>query len=333
MTRAALAVIVAALLAACASDTAESPDTPQAAPYVLVLGTAQDAGLPQIGCWRACCQAARRDPSKRRLVSSLMLCDPETGGRWLFDATPDLPEQIDVARGHPASRPHTASPVADGPRAALVDGIFITHAHMGHITGLAQLGREAYAANDVPVYGSAAMVELLETGGAWALLTELDHIEPTAIVDGEPVVLARTADGTARLSVTPLSVPHRAELTDTFGFRIDGPTRSLLFIPDIDKWQRWERDLVDELGLVDVALIDGSFSAEGEIPGRSMADIPHPMVSETLALLEGHPELVRRIHFTHFNHTNPMTDSASTEARDVRATGASIASDGDVFAL
>lgn len=329
MTRA-LVVVVALLVAGCARP---APPPPSDAPYVLVLGTAQDAGLPQIGCWRACCQAARRDPARRRLVASLLVCDPASGGRWLIDATPDLPEQLERAAGHPPSRPHTAASPPDGPRPPLVDGIFLTHAHMGHVTGLVHLGREAYAADDVPVHGSAAMVELLSTEGAWRLLTELDHIEPTELRDGEPVVLARDDDGAPRLSITPLSVPHRAELSDTFGFRIDGTERSVLYVPDIDKWHLWQRSLVDEVAAVDVALLDGSFAVEDEIPGRAMADIPHPFVVETLAAFADRPDLRARVHFTHLNHTNALADPHSAVTRQVRAAGARAASDGDVIGL
>lgn len=318
-------------LTACAPEPT-APAAPDA-PYVLVLGTAQDAGLPQIGCWRACCQAARRDPARRRLVTSLMICDPASGGRWLIDATPDLPAQIERAAGHPPTRPHTDRPPEDGPRPPLVDGIFLTHAHMGHITGLAQLGREAYAADDVPTHGSAAMVDLLTRHGAWALLVELDHIEPIEIRDDEPVVLARDALGAPRLSITPLAVPHRAELSDTFGYRIDGPERSVLFVPDIDKWHLWERSLADELDAVDVGLIDGSFAVEGEIPGRSMAEIPHPFVVETLDELSSRPDLKARVRFIHLNHTNPLADPDSSVASDVRATGATVAVEGEVIAL
>src|SRR5690349_14265639 len=96
----------ALLLPACraaAPDEAPAPATP----YVLVLGTAQDGGLPQLGCDEKPCAAARRDPARRRLVTSLLLCDPRDGRRWLFDCTPDIGAQVERARGQPPSRTST----------------------------------------------------------------------------------------------------------------------------------------------------------------------------------------------------------------------------------
>src|SRR5262245_19762455 len=101
----ALPVFFVAVASACASARRGSTDDePELRPYVLVLGTAQDGGLPQIGCDDENCRAARADPARRRLVTSILLCDPRDGRRWLFDCTPDLAEQVERARGHPATR-------------------------------------------------------------------------------------------------------------------------------------------------------------------------------------------------------------------------------------
>ena len=145
------ALLFTLLAASCAAPQA-TPDPQPASPYVLALGTAQDGGLPQLGCEKPCCEAARRDPSLRRLRACLLLVEPTTGHRWLFEATPDLPEQLELARGHGAPRGHSG-----GGRPAPFDGVFLTPAHLGHYTGLAHFGREAYGANDLPVYCSERM--------------------------------------------------------------------------------------------------------------------------------------------------------------------------------
>ena len=83
------------------------------------------------------------------------------------------------------------------------------------------------------------------------------------------------------LQVTPLLVPHRDEYTETVGFWIQGPNRSALFIPDIDKWERWDSlgtAIEDWIAKVDVAYLDGTFLEEGEIPGRAIEEIPHPFI-------------------------------------------------------
>ena len=310
--------------AACAAPgpPAASPSTPLA-PWVLVLGTAQDGGLPQIACDRDCCRAARADPSRARLVTSLLLVDPRGGQRWLFDATPDLARQLERAPGGPV-----AGPAREGARPPLFDGIFLTHAHLGHYTGLLQLGPEAYAADRQPVHASERMARLLRTQAPWSLLVEGGALELRPLVPGVPVDLAEG------LSVTPIAVPHRDELSDTLAFVIRGPRRTLLYLPDVDAWERWDRRLEDVLAEVDVALLDGSFFDAGELPGRDLAEIPHPLVTQTMARLADAPASERRkVVFTHLNHSNPAADPGSPQAARVRAAGMRVAAEGQAFSL
>jgi pyrroloquinoline quinone biosynthesis protein B len=291
-------------------------------PRVVVLGTAQDGGLPQIGCEEAPCRRARRNPRFARRVASLLVVDPRSGRRYLLDATPDLPEQVELAR--------TASPERAGVdgRPPLFDGIFLTHAHLGHYAGLLQLGREAYGAAGQEVLVTARMRAFLESNGPWSLLVSEGHVK---LREMQPDVEIPIGDD---LAVTPILVPHRDELSDTVGFLIAGPSRRVLYIPDIDKWERWERRIEDVIASVDVALIDGTFFEDGEIPGRSMADIPHPFIVETLKRLAALPPGERaKIVFTHLNHTNPACDPRSAAARRIRAAGMSVARDGDVIPL
>ena len=308
-----------ALSACAAPETA--PATP-ADPYLLVLGTAQDGGLPQIGCDAACCRAAREDPGRARLVTSLLLVDPRSGKRWLLDASPDLARQVERSRGHPPARAEV------GPRPPLFEGVFLTHAHVGHYLGLAQLGREAYGARGLPVHASRRMGEFLRANGPWSLLVEDGAIE---LVELEP---DRTVHLAQDLSLTPFRVPHRDEFSDTLGFVVRGPERTVAYLPDIDKWQRWERPLAEWLGELDLALVDGTFFGPGEVPGRDLSEIPHPFVVETLAALADAPPRVRaRVLFTHLNHTNPLADPSSEAAARVTAAGMGAAREGQVLRL
>jgi len=289
-----------------------------AAPYVLVLGTAQDGGIPHLGGRAAPDEAARRDPARVRRVASLLLCDPASGRRWLVDATPDLPEQLERAEGHPATRR------AEGPRPAPVDGVLLTHAHIGHYLGLAQFGREVYGTDHLPLHVSARMAAFLADNGPWDLLVRLGHVELVHFEPGRPI---RLAPG---LEVIPLPVPHRDEYSDTVGFEIRGPSRSLFYLPDIDKWERWETPIEQVVARVDVALLDGSFYGEGELPGRSMSTVPHPLITESIARFASLPAEERaKIRFTHLNHTNPASLPGTPERRAVEAAGLSIAEDGD----
>ncbi len=291
-------------------------------PFVVALGTAQDGGLPQIGCARECCVTAREDPSRARLVTSLLLVDPRDGRRWLFDATPDIARQVERARG-------LGGPAEDAPgRPALFDGIFITHAHLGHVVGLLQLGREAYGSAPVPLIGTERMAGFLGSNGPWSLLFDGGYARPEILQPDETLNLAED------LSVTAIQVPHRDEFTDTVAFLIRGPERSVLYLPDIDKWEKWDRRLEDVIAGVDVALVDGTFFGPAELPGRDMSQVPHPFIVETLERIAPLPEAERgKVVFTHLNHSNPATDPSSDAAAAVRAAGSSILDDGDRIGL
>ncbi len=288
----------------------------------MILGTAQDGGVPQLGCGEPRCERARNDERARRRVTSLLLADPASGQRWLFDASPDLPEQLELARPHPPTRR------SSGPRPALFDGVFLTHAHIGHYLGLAQLGREVYGAQGLATFGSPRMLEFLRGNAPWRLLVETGALELREISPERGVELS------SGLRVSALRVPHRDEFSDTLAFVVRGPRRSLLYLPDIDKWERWELRLEDVLAEVDVALVDGTFYADGEIPGRAMAEIPHPFISETLARLASAPlELRRKVVFTHLNHTNPACDLDGAAQRAIRAAGMRVAREGELIEL
>ena len=298
-----------------------------AGPFVVVLGIAQDAGFPQLGCYLPHCEPGWRDPGRRRYATSLALVDFAPRATYLFEATPDIREQLrllnDIA-------PRDEFPLA---------GVFLTHAHIGHYTGLMHFGHEAAGLRGLPVLVMPKMRAFLENNGPWSQLVDFGNVILTTLVadkpftfkalDGDPVVSSERS-----FAVTPVLVPHRDEYSETVGFRIDGPRRSLLFIPDIDKWERWDRSLVDELRRVDYALLDGTFYAAGELPGRDMSQIPHPFVVETMALLGDAPAEERaKVCFIHFNHTNPLIAPDGAARKAVADAGFCAAQPGQVFRL
>lgn len=286
------------------------------APFVMVLGIAQDGGYPQAGCAKECCREAWSDPSRRRFVVSLAIVDPLTNERWMVECTPDFPEQLDLL--------DRLAPPASDKRAPALDGILLTHAHIGHYAGLIHLGREVMGANGVPVFAMPRLRSFLESNGPWSQLVSLGNIELRDLRADEP---ARLND---RIAVTPFQVPHRDEYSETVGFRIDGPDRSVLFIPDIDKWEKWNRRIEDLIGEVDVAYLDGTFFADGEIPGRNMAEIPHPFVEESIARFSALPASERaKIRFIHLNHTNPALQPDSAARERVSASGLNLAVEGE----
>jgi pyrroloquinoline quinone biosynthesis protein B len=285
------------------ADAGARGPAPDGGPEVIVLGIAQDGGHPQAGCTKACCRDAWDDPSRGHRVASLAVVDD--GQAWIVDATPDFPHQL-----------HALGDVE-------LAGILLTHAHMGHYTGLLELGREAMGADHVPVHALPRMKAMLEQQEPWALLVRLGHIVPTAAVAGEPVALG------ARVTATPFLVPHRDELSETVGWTIRGPHTTVVWLPDIDKWERWDTPLETLLAGTDVAYVDGTFFADGEL-GRDMSSIPHPFVSETMARLKPTDAATRaKVRFVHLNHTNPALDPKSDASRAIREAGMAVAVEGE----
>ena len=284
------------------------------APSLIVLGIAQDGGHPQAGCRRPCCAPAWMDRRLGHLVASLGLIDPAVNAGWLLDASPDLPEQL--------YRLQVISP------GITLGGLLLTHAHMGHYTGLLNLGREVMGANGVPVWAMPRMRAFLAENGPWELMVRLANINLRPLEDQQPVALS------PRLTVTPFAVPHRDEYSETVGFIVRGPSRSALYLPDIDKWQRWSTSIEAVLQGVDLAFVDGTFYGPDELAGRSMAEVPHPFITETVTRLAPLPASERaKVHFIHLNHTNPALAPDSDAATAITAAGMSVAVEGAVFPL
>ena len=278
-------------------------------PYIQVLGISQDGGYPHMGCQRKCCAMAWTNDSMKRTVVCLALVDPASKKWWLFEATPDIKQQL-----------HYFQTLTHGQYRFLPDGIFVTH--IGHYTGLMELGKEVMSAKDIPVYCLPKMAAFLESNGPWSQLVKLNNITLHPMHADSAIYL------TDKISVTAFTVPHRDEYSETAGFKISTGDKKYLFIPDINKWDKWERSIVDEVKTVDVALVDATFYEEGELPGRNMSEVPHPFVSETMKLFEHEDAAIKaKIHFIHFNHTNPLLWDAG-KRDDVRKAGFNIAVQG-----
>ena len=276
---------------------------PNDKPFILVLGNAQDAGYPQIACTKACCRRVNDDPTYKRLVSSIALIDPISNESWIFDATPDFTEQTNILSNHLNNNKQ------------LPDGVFLSHGHIGHYTGLMFLGREALGSDNMPVYAMPRMYEYLSENGPWSQLVDLKNINLKALRKDSTMVLNQ------RLSVTPIVVPHRDEFTETVGFLIQSMDKKVLFIPDIDKWSKWDRNIIDYINEVDIALLDATFFKNGEIE-RDMNEVPHPYVEESMRLFEDLSDQDKqKVYFIHFNHTNPLLIDGSDAQKKVIQNG------------
>lgn len=275
-------------------------------PRVVVLGSVQDGGFPHAGCACVACSAARERPELRRRVASIGLVGA-TGRTLLVDATPDLTAQLALL-AREAGRERLAP-----------DLIALTHAHIGHYLGLAYLGREAMDAQRIPVHGTAKMTAFLRCNRPWSHLVERGEIDLQPLQPGEPIAF----DG---VEIHAFLSPHRGEDTDTLGFEIRGPARTLVYVSDADVLPP---GLVERIDESDVALVDGTFWSKDELPGRDQLAVRHPLVKESIGVLaKGRGE----VWFTHLNHTNPLLhpDPARRPPLPARF---GVASEGQLFPL
>ena len=276
---------------------------------IKVLGVAQDGGVPHLGCSKTCCSTS----SVTRYVSSIMVSNQESKTSYIFDASPDLAKQLSFMKDKISEN---------------LKGIFLTHAHIGHYSGLMYLGRESFNSKNIPVYAMPRMKKFLETNGPWDQLVSLNNIKINSIINEREIIVEK------ELIVKPIEVPHRDEYSETVGYLIKGPNKSAIYIPDIDKWYKWDKSIVDLISSVDYAFIDATFYDEKEINYRDISEIPHPFVIESMKLFERFSkEEKSKIYFIHLNHTNPLLDSNSSEYKDLISKGYNVAQEGLVLKL
>ena len=295
-------LLISLLLFSLSADVPDASNT-----KVVVLGIAQDGGIPHIGCTQEICR------TQKHFVSSLAIVQDQSV--FLIDASPDLREQYaGLIKRHP-----------EVAKKNLFDGIFLTHAHMGHYTGLVYLGKESVSTKEVPLYSSEEMARYLKKNAPWSLL-----------VDNKNIVLKPFASGVTLdhgFKITPVAVPHRKEFTDTHGYLIQGRQKALLYIPDIDAWEPVKDSMLQWLKTADYALLDGTFYSGQELPGRDIRQVPHPTIEHSIMLFKTFPDFGTKILFTHLNHTNPVLNPGSPEANKVTTAGHAVTVDWQEFTL
>ena len=289
---------------------------------VTLLGVAQDGGRPQPGCFRECCLDAYEDPSLVRHLTCIGIVGADYSTH-LVESTRDMAWQFGCwSRSDPVEGPLTS--------------LWITHAHFGHVDGLGLFGKETIATRGLPIHCSTSFSRLLEKDVHWSTMVNQGVLSPRPFLSEKPV----KAYPDSGFKITPISIPHRSELSDMHGFLISGPNSKLLFLPDHDSWdetllkvekegiRNWFNDMD-----VDVVLLDGTFWSSEELGNRDQSLVPHPPVKETIERLGERVEGDPRIIFIHLNHTNPLHDLNSNEAAIVQSLGWEIGVEGMVFEL
>ena len=269
-----------------------------------ILGVVQDGGLPHLGSNKLYYE----NIEEKRYVTSIMLINNENNESYLFDASPDINKQLNF--------------MGDRIKKDL-KGVFLTHAHIGHYTGLMYFGREALNSKSINVYAMPRMKKFLEQNGPWSQLVSLENISINQINSTSKIAIDQN------VTIQPIEVPHRAEFSETVGYKIYGPNKTVLFIPDIDKWYLWEKSIIDEIKQVDYALIDATFYDSKEVNYRDLSEIPHPFVVESMELFDSiKDEEKNKIFFIHLNHTNPLLNKDSDQYKFVKSQGYNVAKEG-----
>tara|TARA_B100001094_G_scaffold322679_1_gene372373 strand:+ start:2089 stop:2982 length:894 start_codon:yes stop_codon:yes gene_type:complete len=275
---------------------------------ITVLGTVQDGGVPHLGCIKSCCKKYFEQGFSKKRVVSLGLYDHKKKKNYLIEASPDISIQLNDFLSNNSKK---------------LDGIFITHAHIGHYSGLINLGREVFNASKIPLYLMPKMTDFISSNGPWDQLVKLKNVELKSLSNEKEEKL------TENLTIVPFKVPHRDEYSETVGFKIIGPNKTALFIPDIDKWSKWKISIKKLISKVDYAFLDGTFYDSKEINNRDISEIPHPFIIESLKLFKDLKESDRnKIYFIHLNHTNPLLNSKSEEYQHVVSNGYNVALEG-----
>ncbi len=297
------------------NKSTEVIETKRPQQYITILGTAQDGGFPHIGCQKDCCKNFYNGTYKKQKVVSLGLVDQQNKQKWLFDATPDMSTQLaDLEQHHLKNE-------------TIIDGVFLTHAHIGHYTGLMYFGREALGKQNTKVYAMPKMKTFLEKNGPWSQLTQIKNIAIQNLQHDSTMVLNN------KLKVTPFLVPHRDEFSETVGYKIEGSKKTALFIPDIDKWHTWKRSIIEEVKKVDYAFLDATFFNQKEVK-RAMTEVPHPFIQETIDVFKNESMTTKnKVIFIHFNHTNPALQENSLERIEIRKLGFRLATQDQNYEL
>ena len=213
-----------------------------------------------------------------------------------------------------------------------ISSVTLTHHHLGHIDGVGLFGREVMGKpkESVRLLSGKAVIDDLERK------SYLGPFMPEVISNGSRVQLGKG------VSLEFYRVPHREiECGETYGIIVRGNNKSIFFLPDHDTYEETLafhkkesiREWLKSLD-VDVAMIDGTFFTFEEIAGKrsDCKGIPHPPISESLALLGKREQDDPQIIFIHLNHTNSVINDLA-KRHEIEKLGWTIGIQGDMWTI
>jgi pyrroloquinoline quinone biosynthesis protein B len=272
-----------------------------------VLGSAAGGGLPQWNCACANCVAAREGKIDPQTQSSIAISadSEEFQRRWLINASPDLPRQIETTT--------RMQPRRDASRNTPIAGVILTNADIDHALGLLLLRQQ-----EKPLVVYAAD----ETRAALAWLDRT--LARFCGIDWRKVSLnLQRLNGS--IGFRAIELPHSV----AFQFVDEASGRLALVAPAVSELTR---ELSVASGDSDVILFDGTFWSDHELAGvragaRSSRQMNHlPISGGSLDFLRQSP--ARRKIYTHINNTNPILMPGSPERAELEQAGIEVARDG-----
>lgn len=266
---------------------------------VEILGSVQDGGVPHLGANSKADEMARQNRENIKYVTSVLLKEGESNNspKYLIEASPDIRYQVD---------------------AGYIDGVFIPHTGLGHVTGLLYFGKEGQNAQDLNVHTNKDVERFLMNNDPYRYLLDRENIEIQNLGDQQEMELMGG-------KITSYQYEHAALVEKTTGYMIEGESKKLFYLSDIDEINRDVKEKVKE---ADIAILDGTFYSKDEI--ERYEEVPHPTIPETM---EKFSETDTEIYFIHMNHTNPVLIEDTEERQEVEERGFGVVEKGMEFQI
>jgi pyrroloquinoline quinone biosynthesis protein B len=297
-----------------------------------VLGAAAGGGFPQWNSNAAGCRRARAGDPFARPRTQASIAVSRDGEQWfLFNASPDLRQQIEAT---PCLHPR------QGLRSSPIAGVILTNGDVDAIAGLLTL-RERHR---FTVVGTARIQAILDANPIFDVLAR-DVVARRSVDVGTPTALALPDGSPSGLTVELIRVPGKvplyledsfeapaiAEDDTTVGTVVSDGHRRLCFIPSC---AAMTEALARRIQGADVVLFDGTLWADDEmlrsgVGSKTGLRMGHMSVSGPNGTLAAFKRIdVGRKILLHINNSNPILLDDAPERAIVEAEGWEVAYDG-----
>ena len=298
---------------------------------ITVLGSAAGGGFPQWNCNCLNCTGVRTGSirTKARTQSSIFIRPDESADGVLFNASPDILEQI---RSNPTLQPARAQ------RDTAIAGVVLMDGQIDHATGLFMLRERGMP---LPLWCTDPVEEDLSQGNP--VLRVLGHfcgvkrsriaIDGTAFeIPGVPGISLRALPLSSKAA--PYS-PHRENPVpgDNIGMLVTDTAKgtTLFYAPGLGEITP---PVFEAMQNADCVMVDGTFWTDDEMIGlgfskktaRSIGHLPQSGVGGMVEWM-GKLSVRTRCTLIHINNTNPILNEDSPERAALTKAGIEVCED------